>query len=439
MRHVLERSALVLCLVGSVLACSVQPGQAGTPTCPEGSECRDQSPEAVLKADPAGAKETESAAGTAAVAVLPPGTRPWRRGGGGSAGPLRIAGPQAMPRLLWRVSLGAAITGTPTLARLGDGALAAFVGTHAGRFVGLRVEGPRAGEIAVDLSVPGMIWGSAGLGTTGQLIVGADNDTLYGVDPVARSIAWSRRIGACDPPRARGPVGSRCDPDGGPTIGADGDIYIGADGLYRLGPKGELRWHYPQESEFPWHVAAAPLVTRSGEVVVGGQDGALIALDREGRLRWRHELGPDVDGAPVLLGNGLVVAAADGGLVVALDQGGDLRWSFTAGGDIRAPLAIAADDTIYAASLDGQLYALSPGGELRWSFTAGAAIASAPVVDSVGRIYFGTRGGALIALDRRGRERWRIELPEDVDSGPALSESGVLVVGCDDGVVRAYR
>ncbi len=439
MRHVLERSVLVLLLAGSVLACSVQPGQAGTPTCPEGAECQELSREATPKPDPLGTEKTESEASGVNIAALRPGTRPWRRGGGGSAGPLRVAGPEARPKLLWRVSLGAAITGTPTFAALGDGATAAFVGTHAGRFAGLRVDGPRGGEIAVDLSVPGIIWGSAGLGERGGLVVGADNDTLYGVDPVAGSIAWSRRIGACDPPRARGPVGTRCDPDGGPTIGANGDIYIGADGLYRLGPEGELRWHYPQESEFPWHVAAAPLVTPSGEVFVGGQDGALVALDRDGGLRWRHELGPDVDGAPVLLGNGWLIAAADGGLVVALDQRGELRWTFTAGGDIRAPLAIAADDTIYAAALDGQLYALRPGGELRWSFAAGAALASAPVVDSVGRIYFGTRDGAVIALDRRGRERWRIDLPEDVDSGPAISESGVLVVGCDDGVVRAYQ
>ncbi len=420
-----------------MFACGVQPGQASTPTCPEGSECRNSSREATPSPDPDEAAKT--GAGAAEVAALRRGTRPWRRGGGGSAGPLRIAGPEFAPKLLWRVTLGAAITATPTLAAVGDGAVAAFVGTHAGRFAGVIVDGPRAGEIAVDLSVPGIIWGSAGLDEQGGLVVGADNDTLYRVDPVAASITWSRRIGACDPPRARGPMGSRCDPDGGPTIGADGDLYIGADGLYRLGPAGELRWHYPQESEFPWHVAAAPLVTRGGEVFVGGQDGALIALDREGELRWRHELGPDVDAAPVLLGNGLVVAAADGGLVVALDQQGELRWTFTAGGDIRAPLAIAADDTIYAASLDGQLYALRRGGELRWSFDAGAAIASAPVVDSAGRIYFGTRDDAVIALDRRGRERWRLELPENVDSGPTISESGVLVVGCDDGVLRAYQ
>jgi len=351
-----------------------------------------------------------------------------------------VEGPADLPKLLWEVRLGAVITGKPIFAATADGRLAAFVGTHAGRFAGVILSGPKAGAIAVELNVPGIIWGTAATAADGQLVVGADDDTLYGVDPVAGTVAWSQRIGACEPSRGRGPEGTRCDPDGGPTVGIDGDLYVGADGVYRLDPKGEVRWHYPPAELLErWHVAAAPLVTRDGDVFVGGQDGALIALDRDGALRWRVELGPDVDAAPVLLGSGLVVAAADDGRVVAIDQAGELRWTFAAGKDVRAPLAVGGDDTIYAAALDGLLYALRPDGALRWSFAAGGPIASAPVVDSAGRIYFGAQDDFVYAVDAAGRERWRIELPEDVDGGLAIGEGGVLVVGGDDGVLRAYR
>ncbi len=365
--------------------------------------------------------------------------RAWFRGGPGTATPLGVSGPRSAPSLLWEVELGAAITAQPTFSAGAEGSLA-FVGTHAGRFSGVLVEGPKAGTIAVDLNVPGMVFGTAARAGDGTLVVGADDDRVYAIDPVAGAILWSTRIGACDPPRGRGPEGTRCDPDGGPTIGAGGDLYIGADGVYRLSSTGELRWHYPPpELGASWHVGAAPLVTREGEVFVGGEDGALVALDRDGALRWRVELGPDVDAAPVLLSNGLVVAAADDGRVIAFEQGGEERWTFTAGKEVRAALAVADDGTIYAAALDGLLYALRPDGALRWSFAAGGPIATAPVIDGAGQVYFGSRDDFVYAVDSDGAERWRIELPEDVDAALGISEGGVLVVGCDDGVLRGYR
>ena len=421
----------VVAVVG-VAGCGGQAGQGGTPTCPEGTECTTQSP----AADPVDAASAEAGPAQGSVDAL----RPWFRGGPGTPTPLGVAGPETAPSLLWEVDLGAAITAQPTLAAVVGGEVAAFVGTHAGRFSGVLVSGPKAGTIAVDLNVPGMIFGTAAKATDGSLVFGADNDRVYAADPVAGTFVWSRLVGTCDPPRGRGPEGTRCDPDGGPTVGAGGDIYIGADGVYRLSSAGEVRWHYPPPESGPtWHVGAAPLVTREGEVFVGGEDGALIALDRDGALRWRVELGPDVDAAPVLLNNGLVVAAADDGRVIGFDQQGEERWAFTAGKEVRAALAVAEDGTIYAAALDGQLYALRPDGALRWSFAAGGPIATAPVVDREGRVYFGSRDDFVYAVDRSGHERWRLELPEDVDAALAISEGGVLLVGCDDGVLRGYR
>ncbi len=416
--------------VGGVFACGGQPGQGASPTCPDGAECtQERPPEA-----PAAAPAEEAAAPKPVDAA-----RPWFRGGPGTATPLAFTGPESAPSLLWEVELGAALTAQPTFTASAEGSVA-FVGTHAGRLVGAMVEGPKAGTIAVDLNVPGMVFGTAAKAGDGTLIVGADDDTLYAIDPVAGALLWSTRIGACAPPRGRGPEGTRCDPDGGPTIGAGGDLYIGADGVYRLSSTGEVRWHYPPpELGASWHVGAAPLVTREGEVFVGGEDGALVALDRDGGVRWRVELGPDVDAAPVLLSNGLVVAAADDGRVIAFDQSGEERWTFTAGKEVRAALAVAEDGTIYAAALDGLLYALRPDGALRWSFAAGGPIATAPVIDGAGRVYFGSRDDFVYAVDGAGGERWRIELPEDVDAALGISEGGVLVVGCDDGVLRGYR
>ncbi len=63
---------------------------------------------------------------------------------------------------------------------------------------------------------------------------------------------------------------------------------------------------------------------------------------------------------------------------------------------------------------------------------------SSPVVDSAGTIFFGAQDERLYAVSPKGRVQWTVELPADVDSTPLILEGGQLVVGCDDGTLRAF-
>ena len=345
------------------------------------------------------------------------------------------------PTTAWEVELGAPITGGAAIARDAEGDLAVFVGTHAGRFVGVTIEGARAGQIALALDLPGIVWSTPAVDAEGRVYVGVDDDTLYAVDPGQRAIAWALRLGACDGPRSPGPEGVRCDVDGGPTIGPGGDLYVGADGLYRIDRAGVVRWHFPNPGDEPRarHVATAPLVTGDGGALFGGWDGTITAVDGDGRLRWRVSLGPDVDGAPVLLPSGAAVFGADDGRVIALDREGGERWTYAAGREIRAALAIAGDGTVIAASLDGNVHAIDPGGALRWSYAARGPIAAAPAIDAAGNVFIGSQDDHVHALDASGRLLWRFEAPEDVDAPVTITPSGALIFGCDDGVLRAIR
>ena len=375
-----------------------------------------------------------------APAPTPPdGGDRWRRGGPGGDAPSLARGPRAAPKMVWDVDLGAVIYARATLATGAEGAPVAYVGTHAGRFVGVVAEGPHEGELVLDLTLGGMVWGTAALGDDGRLYVGADDDHLYAIDPGAGEIAWKLHLGDCKPTRAPGPEGARCDVDGGPTVGPGGDLYVGADGVYRLGRDGTIRWHWPDDVERPRHVFSAPVVTTEGLVVFGGQDGFVTALDTDGALRWRHKVVADVDGSAAVGIDGTFYVGGDDGRVHALRSDGSLKWSFVAQKDIRSAIAVAPDGNVYVTSFDGNLYALDPAGNVRWVLPTAGRIAASPVLDADGVVYVGSQDDHLYAVTESGDVRWSVEFPTDIDASVAIAPGGTLVVGTDDGHLRGLR
>lgn len=424
-------------LAGSVVACpwteATEPPGAREVGCAKDTDCKgDRICEAGVCVAP---RPAEPAASARTPVALPAGA--WLRGGPGGAGPARGRGPDREPRELWDRDLGAVVFASPALGAVG-GEPAALVGTHGGRFVGVGIDGPRAGLIVLDVAVGGMVWGTAAVAGA-RAYVGADDDTLYAIDLDKKAVAWTLKVGNCDGARVPGPEGARCDADGGPTLLPDGDLILGADGVYRIGPEGQIRWHYPADPEAQAkHVFAAPLVAGDA-IYVGGQDGLFLSLSTDGQLRWTYSIRADVDGGPALGPDGALYVGADDGRLYALRTDGSLRWSFVAQKDIRSAVAVGPGGVVYATSFDGNLYALAPSGDVKWVLPTGGKIHASPVVDAAGNVFFGSEDDHLYAVSPKGKVLWSIELPGDIDSSVAITDDGVLVVGCDDGHLRAFR
>jgi outer membrane protein assembly factor BamB len=343
-----------------------------------------------------------------------------------------IAGPAALPQVAWDVDLGAVITARPLPVVTAAGEHRVWIASHSGRIVAVR---SGSGEVVADLAVDGIVWTSPIVDADGRVWVGADDDTLYAIDPDA-TIGARVRIGDCSPPRARGPEGVRCDVDGGPTLAQDGDLVVGADGIYRIAKDGTIRWHTPNgEGVRARHVYSTPLVT-DALVVAGGFDGNVTALGLDGSPKWTFPVGADVDGSPIVDASGTIYVGADDGKLYALRQDGALAWSWSTKAEIRTAATLGSDGTIHVASGDGTLYALTPAGKLRWSFRTQGPLAAAPTIDREGRIYFGSRDDRLYALDAAGQLLWQLEFPADIDAQVALTPEGTLVVACDDGHAR---
>jgi hypothetical protein len=116
-------------------------------------------------------------------------------------------------------------------------------------------------------------------------------------------------------------------------------------------------------------IAASPLVTPDGKVVVGGFDGYARAYNGvDGTFLWELATRDHIYASPAQLPDGTVVQpSADGTVYDVQPEDGSVRWTFDAGTPIRSSPAVDADGNIYVGGGDGNLYVLRSSGTLRFS------------------------------------------------------------------------
>ncbi len=138
------------------------------------------------------------------------------------------------------------------------------------------------------------------------------------------------------------------------------------------------------------------------DVVVGGRDGYVYAIDHMGSGKWSYPTGTavfssptlaDIDGNPL---NGLETVIANyNGDVIALNSAGGLRWSRPLSTPINASPAVvdidpgsAGLETIIG-DLSGSLHVLDSSGNIRTSLAVGGNLASSPAVADLRPEIFG--------------------------------------------------
>jgi outer membrane protein assembly factor BamB/actin-like ATPase involved in cell morphogenesis len=207
-------------------------------------------------------------------------------------------------------------------------------------------------------------------------------------------------------------------------------VYIGGqDGAVHAIDRstGQRLWRYPTGSP----VTSSPQV-RDGVVYAAGQDGTVHAIGAgDGRRRWSK---PDAGQSPTLDGDALYVSGE--GSVRAFSLAGGRRWTYRTGDTIVTAPAVSAG-TVYAASENGRVHAIHAGsGDRRWAESAGGEALSAPVVAG-GLVHVGSAGRRLYALDAEtGRERWQYPTTAGVATAPLVTADTVYF-GASDGVVCA--
>ena len=106
------------------------------------------------------------------------------------------------------------------------------------------------------------------LAADGTIYLGSEAGTLFALAPDG-TLRWQRTLAA--------PILADL------TRTPDGLLLVAADGVYAFDASGALLWHYL----LPELVRSSPCVHPAGFVVFGTAQGAVVALELDGHVRWR--------------------------------------------------------------------------------------------------------------------------------------------------------
>jgi len=197
---------------------------------------------------------------------------------------------------------------------------------------------------------------------------------------------------------------------------------------------GAERWRALTDSD----VTASPTPTDDAVFVGGGfETREVAAVEHDGTVRWRRDLG-EYATAPAVSDGRALYATGESASVVALDAGtGETVWERSLGGrSLVAPTvtdsdAVVADETGTVRSLGVER------GEKRWETAVDGRVRHSVAVDGDGEVVVTHHGGVTALAAADGRERWTAELDGD-PTAPILAENAVLV-GTGRDVVAVTR
>ena len=202
-------------------------------------------------------------------------------------------------------------------------------------------------------------------------------------------------------------------------------------------------------------ITSCPLVTASGLVVFGSDDGVCYALDKKGRLVWSFKTRGPIVAAPSMSARRFAApgpsgdavprspliscASTDGVLYALRERDGKPAWTFATESALRAAPAVL-DNVVVVGNEEGLVYAVAAAsGRALWRQGLGGPANTSPAVAD-GRAYFACADGAVVALDiNDGKVLWTSEVFGQVLTPPIATRSRYLVVVSEAGMLYAMR
>jgi outer membrane protein assembly factor BamB len=318
-------------------------------------------------------------------------------------------------RLLWRISTGATIAMTPALA---DGLL--FVGDHRapGAFMALDASTGRrlwqtvfAGGVRSEPVVAG---GVVYEGETGGDGPACHHAALHALRERTGAELWRWYV---DPhEREGGSVWSPLSYDAGRVLFGTGNACESgidtANAIVALDPSGNRLWSINTADSIADSDVGGGTLVLHGQAIASAKNGNLYDVDEvSGNVNWTTALGgvpgyggfgtPTTDGKTIVASAGFTsdptkAGVPPGGALLGLDRAGRILWTVRTSKPIDGAVAIA--NGIAFTPLDSAFVALDLGtGTKLWSYPAGQTSYPSPAVVPSG-VYFANNGGEVFAF-----------------------------------------
>lgn len=329
---------------------------------------------------------------------------------------------------LWTFPTGKGIFSTPVVG--GDGTV--YVGSADRTFYALNPDGSEKWSLLTGE----IIDSSALLDDKGRVYFGSGDGHLYARDAATGEEVWTFEA---DDPAVNSALINWF--EGNVAIGPDGTLYVPNDNFFVYAidrDTAEVKWTMKMYDQ-TWSLPAVNPST--GNVYVGNNNmlAALgpntFAYSATGERLWSAKSNGTVAASPLLTKDGKVLLGGFDGFLRAYDEAtGELLWTFGTRDHIYASPGQLSDGTVVQPSADGTIYGLDPAdGTKRWAFDTLEAVRSSPAIDADDNIYVGSGQGRLFVLNPDGTLRWSMQLIEDerndLNASPALGREAVYIAG----------
>ncbi len=221
-----------------------------------------------------------------------------------------------------------------------------------------------------------------------------------------------------------------------PMVGSDGRVYASAGSyLYSVLPAGTPDWVLNRD-----HVPVYRALALVGDTVLYSPADALVAMDRQGTIRWRNAA--CTGGSAAIAEDGTVYYQRSG-LLIALNPDSSIRWTaHLPSGSKYGPPALGANGMVYCSGYKDTLFAYDENGNLVWTCPVSDKhndrLEAAPAIGADGTVYCGYPKG-LRAVSNVGARKWAFSTIRPVRTTPAIAADGTIYFGCDDGNLYALN
>lgn len=177
---------------------------------------------------------------------------------------------------------------------------------------------------------------------------------------------------------------------------------------------------FQESKSFPLGEVYSGLVTDGKRIFCGTLDGAVWALDSNGKILWEKGLNGSILSSPVY-DKGVLYVASDAGTLVALNaMTGATKWTFSAKASFAAPPFIS-ENSLFIGSGDHSFYAINLAtGKEQWRVFLGDYTEAQAVADSQA-VYVGAWDHTFYALNREnGDLLWKKNIGKAIYYSPSV-------------------